>query len=405
MKRFLSILLCIVMVFGLCACAGSPFSPLPPEGDAAAADPTEAPGPAEPEEAATAETEKPEGMIYLYGEYHGDPYTMWLELEAWGRLYEKGVRHLFIEYSYADAQLMNLWDPSKNENMYEVLYPFIPDTEINTEESGSNQDESSGDDEEVTYGLQHYFLKKIKEQYPETVFHGIDIEHYYETLGATYLLYLESIGMRESEEYARASSNYEQGRSVYSHDGGIRENYMAENFIYELERLETQDIMGIFGAAHTQLNANAYGYPDIPNMVTQLSERYGDRIESTRLPRGSDDSINERPDPIGPITVNGKTYETAFVAQREFGSWPMIPYTKVVYWRLKDSWDDFADSPVVGDLYDYFINFSDWDKLVYYSVYIADCIKPDGTVDRMFFRTSHAEQPKGFIPIISVEVG
>lgn len=108
----------------------------------------------------------------------------------------------------------------------------------------------------------YYFLKTIKEQYPETVFHGIDIEHNYETLGVTYLLYLESIGMRESEEYARASSNYEQGRSVYSHDGGIRENYMTENIIYELERLETQDIMGIFGSAHTQLNANAYGYPD-----------------------------------------------------------------------------------------------------------------------------------------------
>ena len=131
MKRFLSVLLCIVMVFGLCACAGTPASPAgsestdAPAGTAEPAEPEEAAEtPAVQEETSSSEAEKPEGMIYLYGEWHFFFHCIDQELEAWGKLYEAGVRHLFIEYSPAFAHIFNL-EISGDEDTLAQIYSFM----------------------------------------------------------------------------------------------------------------------------------------------------------------------------------------------------------------------------------------------------------------------------------------
>ena len=48
-------------------------------------------------------------MLYLYGESHGSQAVLDRELELWREYYAQGMRHLFIEYPYYTAQLLNEW--------------------------------------------------------------------------------------------------------------------------------------------------------------------------------------------------------------------------------------------------------------------------------------------------------
>lgn len=57
--------------------------------------------------------------IYLYGERHGEQWILNRELEIWGEYYKKGMRDLFVEYSYADAQFLNLWMQADEDELLE----------------------------------------------------------------------------------------------------------------------------------------------------------------------------------------------------------------------------------------------------------------------------------------------
>ena len=69
---------------------------------------------------------------------------------------------------------------------------------------------------------------------------------------------------------------YRRGEDVY------RENQMVANFIRAYESLEEADVMGIYGSAHTHLNALDYS-GQVENMATQLAARYGERLHSKDL--------------------------------------------------------------------------------------------------------------------------
>ncbi len=136
------------------------------------------------------------GEIYLYGESHSNPGIEEKELEIWGKYYAAGMRDLFVEYSYADGQFLNLWMQSDNDDLLEQLFEDWKGT------AGGQENNKK-------------FLKKIKEDYPQTVFHGTDIEHMYQTTGPRYLAYLEEHGQKDSEEYKTVQENIEQGRCFY----------------------------------------------------------------------------------------------------------------------------------------------------------------------------------------------
>ena len=150
MKRFLSFILCIVMLFGLCACAGTPVSPAAPEESEAPAETPSLPEAedtaqpfepaAEPADQEADEDQTPEGMIYLYGEHHWEPYCMEQELEAWRKLYENGARHLFIEYSPAWAGIYSL-NISGDEETLDLIYSYMNAESI--EYYGESADEVS----------------------------------------------------------------------------------------------------------------------------------------------------------------------------------------------------------------------------------------------------------------------
>ena len=420
MKRFLSLILCIVMLFVLCACAGTPVSPATQEEGEASAEMPSLPEAedtaqtfeptAEPADKEADEDQTPEGMIYLYGEHHWEPYCMEQELEAWEKLYENGARHLFIEFSPAWAVIYSL-NISGDEETIDLIYGYMNAERVEYDAASADEVSEEGRRQLL---LEHCFLQAIKEHCPETIFHGIDVEHDYDDVGPAYLAYLESIGQQDGEEYARELLACEQGRISHSDtrdiyeddDNAYRENCMAENFTRDLEKLETQDVMGIFGGAHVELGAMNWtpsgDGATVYNMATQLQQRYGDRVVSTILAT-KNNGTGERPDPIGPITVNGKTYETSYVAEHDYSAWAM-PYKQVVYWRLMDSNEDFADSPAAGEL-DPFLLCCDADAFIYYSVYMAECTMWDDSVEHIYFISGPTRAYKSSSPVISVREG
>lgn len=179
--------------------------------------------------------------IYLYGEWHSDSHILDRELEIWGEYYKKGMRDLFVEYPYTDAQFLNLWMQADDDELLDQQFKDWEGTAGGTE-------------------IVKNFLKQIKKTYPKTVFHGTDVGHTWHSTGPRYLKYLKSTGQMDTEEYQRALLNIQQGkryaRICQTNEEAAeqyREDRMVENFqrsYQELEETHRTDIMGIYGNAH-----------------------------------------------------------------------------------------------------------------------------------------------------------
>ena len=131
--------------------------------------------------------------IYLYGEWHSDSHILDRELEIWGEYYKKGMRDLFVEYPYTDAQFLNLWMQADDDELLDQQFKDWEGTAGGTE-------------------IVKDFLKQIKKNYPKTVFHGTDVGHTWHSTGPRYLKYLKSTGQMDTEEYQRALLNIQQGK-------------------------------------------------------------------------------------------------------------------------------------------------------------------------------------------------
>lgn len=207
------------------------------------------------------------GTIYLYGEAHGVAEILDKEFELWSQYYHnEGMRHLFVELSYFTAEYLNVWMQSDNDDILDEIYEDWQGTLI------YNPDTKN-------------FYKQIKSKCPETIFHGTDVGHQYDSTGSRFLAYLEANGLTKTEKYALTKEAIEQGRLYYKkyYEGEYRENKMTENFIREFDILGNESIMGIYGSAHTGLDGIAYGTQSLPCMANQLRARYGDKIFSVDL--------------------------------------------------------------------------------------------------------------------------
>ena len=199
------------------------------------------------------------GNIHLYGEYHGQSNYYDKELEIWVNYYEKGNRDLFVELPYYTAEFLNLWMKADDDVILNQIYNDIDGTASHTEDYLR-------------------FLKAIKTDCPETVFHGTDVGHQYKTTGARYLEYLEEFEPDNSEKYELASACIEQG----AHFDGMnatdsyREQMMSENFMAAYERIGQKEIMGIYGSYH--INPN-----NAELMAGQIKTKYGDVVEGVYI--------------------------------------------------------------------------------------------------------------------------
>ncbi|MBQ7873724.1 MAG: hypothetical protein IJ306_00985, partial [Oscillospiraceae bacterium] len=273
-------------------------------------------------------------VIHLYGEYnHGREIYFMEEYKLWYDYYHnEGMRHLFIEDSYAGAQFLNIWMQSEDDTILDELRNDLVGTFAYAE---SNWE----------------FFRLIKENCPETVFHGNDVGHQYKTIGARYLEYLEDTGMKNSEEYKIALENIEQGRIYYevynqiesgrySDDYNYREEKMAENFIREFDSLKGESVMGIYGGSHSYIDGvNTATDNTSPCMANMIHQHYGDTVtmHSTQINELIDSPIH-----IETISVNGNDYEASY-----YGScYVATMYEKYEYfyfWRLENAYEDFKD--------------------------------------------------------------
>lgn len=307
----------------------------------------------------SAPTSQPTGQIYLYGEQHGVAKILDKEFELWYEYYHnKGLRHLFVELPYYTAEFLNKWLQSDSDDIFDALYGDCAGT------AAHNPDTKE-------------FYKKIKRQCPETIFHGTDVGHQYDTTGERFLKYLQVNNSEGSEQYLLGQKAIEQGKYYYGHSDNVyRENMMVENFIGEFDKLSGESIMGIFGSAHTGLD-DMDNTHSVPCMANQLKKHYGDIIRSDDLSKVID------PDRTDTIKVDGKDYEASY-----FGKQSMTEFSKEYvtreFWRLENAYEDFKDRPKTGEV----LPYNNYPILIEKGqVFLIDYKRLDGSVIRKYYRS------------------
>ncbi|MCR5374560.1 MAG: hypothetical protein K6E39_04205, partial [Lachnospiraceae bacterium] len=316
--------------------------------------------------------------ILLCGEAHSYQRCIDRELERWGELYSKGARHLFVEDSYAFTQFINEWMKAEDDMIFDSIY--------------ENYRGTQGYSVEMVY-----FFHSIKDNYPETVFHGIDIEHQYRTTGEMYLEKLRNEGKEDSEEYKLCTENIEQATETYSIEDmreyySYREAYMVENFIREYESLKDEFVMGIFGAAHTDPEALNYSQ-SAPNFAGKLIEKYGDLVQTEEMVWR--DSIR-----MDRIAIDGKEYDAAYFGlddEREWGD----DCESLEVWRIDDAYDDFKNN-ISNEMWLGYSCFPE--KIETGRVYMFRLKYYDGSVYDMLFRSDEDYMYEGMRCLVGFEV-
>ncbi len=251
------------------------------------------------------------GNIYLYGETHGIKNILEGELEIWGEFYTKeGMRHLFIEMPYYTAELLNLWMAEESDEIIKAIFK-------NWEGTAANNPDVLA------------FYMSIKQQYPETIFHGTDVGHQYDTIGKSYVKLLEDSGQKESHQYERTLEVIAQGKKYYKDKNYVyREYAMVENFLYELKSLEDEDIMGIYGSAHTGLQSQNHTN-QIPCMANQLYA-LGLSIDSVDLRFLAKDI---QPTRVDKIMIGESQYSASYFGREDLRGFRDFTYRE--FWRIE----------------------------------------------------------------------
>ena len=308
------------------------------------------------------------GQIYLYGESHGVERILNKELELWQGYYnDNGMRHLFVEYPYYTAEFLNRWMQADDDEILNAVYADWAGTQ--------------GQIPQVKT-----FFQEIKRLCPETIFHGTDVGHQFQTTGQRYLKYLRENGLEDSEQYQMAQTCIEQGKHFAGSNGSMdyayRENAMAENFRCAFDKLNGESVMGIYGSAHIGLDKMDFTNT-VPSMANQIREFYGEALHS--------EDLRNIPVRVDTIVVGGKEYKAS-----NFGTEDMTKfsdaYTAREFWRLEDAYENFADRTKTGDV----LPYNDYPMPVEAGqVFIIDYTKTDGTIQRTYLRSDEGDLWEG----------
>ena len=171
--------------------------------------------------------------------------------------------------------------------------------------------------------------------------------HQYQSTGRRYLNDLTRQDLADSEEAQLARQNIEQGQRYYrTKDDVYRENTMVENFLREYALLNGESIMGIYGAAHTGLEALDWS-GQVPCMANQL-QTYGERLHSTDL---SAQGLTGEPIRAALFTIGGKEYQAGYFGERVlFRRFAKESTYSRQFYRLEEAYDDFKTAKLTGDI-------------------------------------------------------
>lgn len=313
------------------------------------------------------------GEIYLYGERHGVGAILEREFEIWQDHYHnEGMRHLFVEQAYYTAEFLNIWMESDNDDILNEVYADGAGTAGHVPEAKA-------------------FYKRIKAECPETIFHGTDVGHQYESTGKRFLEYLQENGLEDTQQYSLAQEAIEQGTYFYGKPDrwAYRENQMTKNFIREFGLLDGESVMGIYGSMHTGLEEMDF-YGTVPCMANQLRTHYGDVIQSTDL--------TGIPLRVDSIDVNGIHYEASYFGEDDLTGFK--DFVCRAYWRLENAYPDFKDNPKTGD----YLPYNNYPmKIEIGQVFVIDYTKTDGSVMRMYY-CSQGDEWEGLPTTVNVTV-
>lgn len=161
--------------------------------------------------------------------------------------------------------------------------------------------------------------------------------------------HLEKNNLEDSEQYLMVQEAIEQGKYYYENSDDVyRENKMAENFIREFGNLCGESVMGIYGGAHTGLDAMDYNTRSAPCMANQLKEAYGNIIYSEDLSWLAKDI---EPTRVDTIALNEKNYEASYFGKQDLTGFKDYAYRE--FWRLENAYNDFKDMSKTGDVLPY----------------------------------------------------
>ncbi|ONI40524.1 hypothetical protein AN639_00065 [Candidatus Epulonipiscium fishelsonii] len=323
------------------------------------------------------------GTAYIYGEQHGVPMILEEEFELWNRYYhENNMRHLFVELPFYAAEYLNLWMNADNNDILDEIFTDIHGSDMDTPETKE-------------------FFIKIKQECPQTIFHGIDVGHLYKSMGNRYLNYLTENNLQNTQVFDLTEEAIKQGEKFYAkNDFEYRENMLAENFKREFDKLENQDIMGIFGSMHA--NLDFYITENTANMATQLVDYYKDNIVAEDLSYLAKEIV---PIKIDKLIINGKEYEAEYFGNQDlslvaeyFGNQDLpsvfTDFSHREFWKLTDAFEDFYNNQTTGNVLpvdNYPMN------LELNQIYIIDYTKPDGSVIREVHRYDGKEATQQII--------
>ena len=266
------------------------------------------------------------GQLFLYGEVHGlDTHTNKL-FYRWQYYYTfHGLRNLFLEAPVSYAGFLNIWMTESHDYTLEALFYDIRHTHGHTD-------------------AMKKFYQRIKHELPETIFHGIDIDVLYSTLGARFVEHLAFNGIIGTELNQSVLRNISQGRrffSVYNLSHMARIRMMTENIVNALSELDGEGAMGILGVAHVAFD---YYYSVLGGGAT-----IAHRIRSeTRINVTSTDLRQLIDGEPARISLAGTMYYASHHGKVLLVPTTAAPIVSFEYWRVYGAYEDLRGRPVTG---------------------------------------------------------
>ncbi|MDR2167922.1 MAG: hypothetical protein LBE35_08765, partial [Clostridiales bacterium] len=275
--------------------------------------------------AACGREETPIAQIHLYGERHGSSAHLDKQFELWYNYYHNhNMRHLFLESPFFTAEFLNIWMSEDDDEILNAVFRDLRGTAMDNRYTRA-------------------FLRRIKAELPETIFHGTDIGHQYRTTGPRFSQHLRDNGLESGEAYLLTLENIEQGRLFYNEleqNHSLRANMMVENFVRTFDSLDGESIMSAFyGNAHVELGYYHPFFGGGPTMAAQLREIYGEIVHTTDLRALIASAIPDT------LTIEGREYAAAFYGEEtRVGN-----IVAVAFWRLENAFDDFKNHPAASE--------------------------------------------------------
>ena len=303
------------------------------------------------------------GRIFMYGEVHGVEAILAHTLDIWGEFYhEYGMRHMFLEAPFFTGYWLNLWMQAEDDTILYMLFEGW-----------------RGSAKYNPYQLDFY--RRIKYDFPETIFHGVDVGHGSDHAGRRLLDYLIENDLTDTAAYTLTRENIAQFSNFSrTRNHAMRSSvYMPYNFIREFDALGDQDIMMVAGAVHTYVGY-FLGQEGVPTLVAVLYARYGDQLHLFDLTRYGVPDIT--PLATEMITVAGMAFEASYFGMIDLNFGDVVGQA---FWRLEGAYDYFAQNPLGDDM----LPFSNFPTRVEVGqVFVIDRHFADGGVERLFYRTS-----------------